>query len=138
VALSRIVLDDAGTLPCHGFIPSTLYISWRRSGPEGHCRRSSRTTPEWANPQRISACPPSARHDRHFKVTSVVILAQHGGGRTPHVVGDLLDSAIATNDADANEAVFDGVAFYHANGALALMMLERAYIAGGRRSKAGS
>jgi hypothetical protein len=62
------------------------------------------------------------------------IVAQHGGGRTPHVVGDLLDSAIATNDADAIEALFDaidGVAFYHANGALALMMLERAYIAGG-------
>ena len=64
------------------------------------------------------------------------IVAAHGGGRTPHVVGDLLDSAIAENNATAAEALFDavdGIALFHANGALALTMLERAYIAGGAR-----
>jgi hypothetical protein len=62
------------------------------------------------------------------------IVARHGNGRTPHVVGDLLDSAIADNDIAAIDALFDaidGVAFYHANGALALSMLEHAYISCG-------
>jgi hypothetical protein len=62
------------------------------------------------------------------------IVARHGQGRTPHVVGDLLDSAITDNDVAAIHALFDaidGVAFYHADGALALTMLERAYISGG-------
>jgi hypothetical protein len=64
------------------------------------------------------------------------IVATKGGGRTPHVVGDLLDSAIAENNATAIDALFDaidGIAFFHANGALALTMVERAYIAGGAR-----
>jgi hypothetical protein len=55
-------------------------------------------------------------------------------GRTPHVVGDLLDSAIAGNDAATIDVLFaaiDSVAFYHGDGALALTMLERAYISGG-------
>ncbi len=62
-----------------------------------------------------------------------VVAAQHGI-RTPHIVGDLLDSAIADGDTTAIDALLaavDGVALYHANGALALTMLERAYIAGG-------
>lgn len=62
------------------------------------------------------------------------IVARHGNGRTPHVVGDLLDAAIANNDMAAIDALFDaidGVAFYHANGALALSMLERAHNSGG-------
>ena len=55
-------------------------------------------------------------------------------GRTPHVVGELLDAAIADGDAVATDALFDAIdsiAFNHANGALALTMLERAYILGG-------
>jgi hypothetical protein len=55
-------------------------------------------------------------------------------GRTPHVVGELLDAAIADSDAVATDALFDAIdsiAFNHANGALALTMLERAYILGG-------
>jgi hypothetical protein len=55
-------------------------------------------------------------------------------GRTPHVVAELLDTAIADGDAVATDALFDAIdsiAFNHANGALALTMLERAYISGG-------
>lgn len=55
-------------------------------------------------------------------------------GRVPHVVGELLDAAIADGDAVATDALFDAIdsiAFNHANGALALTMLERAYISGG-------
>jgi hypothetical protein len=62
------------------------------------------------------------------------IVARHGGGRAPHVVGDLLDSAIAAKDEKTIEALFDaidGIAFHHADGALALTMLEGAYLAGG-------
>ena len=62
-------------------------------------------------------------------------------GRTPRVVGDLLDSAIADNDAATIDVLFaaiDSVAFYHGDGALALTMLERAYISAARQSKTGS
>jgi hypothetical protein len=68
------------------------------------------------------------------QLANVDAIAAAHGTRTPHVVGDLLDSAIADNDTAAIDALLtaiDGIAFYHANGALALTMLERAYIAGG-------
>jgi hypothetical protein len=68
------------------------------------------------------------------QLANVDAIVARRGGRTPHVVGDLLDSAIADNDAAAINALFaaiDGVAFYHGDGALALTMLERAYISGG-------
>jgi hypothetical protein len=55
-------------------------------------------------------------------------------GRIPHVASELLDAAITDGDAVATDALFDAIdsiAFYHANGALALTMLERAYISGG-------
>jgi hypothetical protein len=67
------------------------------------------------------------------QLANVDAIVARRGGRTPHVVGDMLDSAIADNDVAAINALFDGidgVAFYHDDGALALTMLERAYISG--------
>jgi hypothetical protein len=63
-----------------------------------------------------------------------VLTAHHSTSRTPHVVVDLLDEGIATGDQRAIGALLtavDGVAFYHRDGALALTMLEHAYVAGG-------
>ena len=63
-----------------------------------------------------------------------VLTARHSAARTPHVLADLLEEAVRAGEEQRMGALFtavDGVAFYHRDGALALTMLERAYVAGG-------
>lgn len=63
-----------------------------------------------------------------------VLTARHSTDREPHVLADLLEDAVRAGDPARMGPLFaavDGVAFYHRDGALALRMLEPAYLAGG-------
>jgi hypothetical protein len=60
-----------------------------------------------------------------------VVAARHRPGRPPRVVPFLLRHAIEAGDQGAVNALFaaiDGVAFYHGDGALALALIETAYV----------